>query len=146
MKCLDKAAVLLGRRIYGAEELKKKLKTYGYHDEEIGITMALLLEKGYMDDLEFAKAYIRDQATFQRKGPELITLELKRKEVESSLIQSALETEYTALMQEENARYLLKKWKQSSRQYDMESLTRKLLRKGYSYQIVKTCLGNFYES
>ena len=60
--CRNKALRLLGRRAHSAREIKTKLYQSGkFPGDVIAGAVDELIEKGYIDDLEFARAFIRDR-------------------------------------------------------------------------------------
>lgn len=90
---------------------------------------------GYIDDLNYAKSYVRTQALIAYKGPNLIKYELMHKGIEEALIHNAL-FEYSDQQQFENIVKLSEKYsikqKTLSHKMFMQKLYQYLYQKGFS--------------
>lgn len=86
---LEKATDLLAQRVYGREELLRKLISLGYEDPDAEYAVLQLQERGYLNDSEYALAYIR-HALNQNKGLQRIKRELKLKGISSNNIEEAI--------------------------------------------------------
>lgn len=71
-------------------EVRNKLKSRGYSDEEINATLEVLKSKGFIDDAKFAYLYAYDSLTVHHKGPYRIRYELKMLHVDEYLIEDAI--------------------------------------------------------
>jgi regulatory protein len=85
--CLDKALELLARRAHFRRELDRKLVQRGYGDEEREAALARVEELGYLDELETARAFLRERL---RRGPE------GKRRLEAELVRRGAEAEAAA--------------------------------------------------
>lgn len=93
-----------------------------------------------LDDLNYAKSYVRTMANINRKGLRNIEQDLKQKGISDSDILTALE-EYPYEQQMENALILAeKKWKGTQNKSTFEGIQKVkqyLVNKGYSFEIAE---------
>ncbi|ABR31014.1 RecX family transcriptional regulator [Thermosipho melanesiensis] len=87
---LNDALRLLKYRVRSEKEIRVRLKSKGYSDEEVEKTVLKLKEKGFLDDEKFAYLYTYDSLTLKKKGPFLIRMELKNLGVDEFIIEDAL--------------------------------------------------------
>ena len=57
----DAAFRLLGYRMRSIAEMKKRLKDNNFDEEEIGKTIHYLIDKKYLNDEEFGKAFVKEK-------------------------------------------------------------------------------------
>ena len=81
-KCYAAALKMLIRREHSQLELSKKLKLKGFKDTDIKKSINLLIEQSYQSDERFSEAFILMRYN-QGKGPVIISLELKKRGIES---------------------------------------------------------------
>ncbi|WP_050181717.1 recombination regulator RecX [Domibacillus robiginosus] len=116
--------------------LKKKEIDPGAWEEIMG----RLESMGYLNDEQFADAYIKTQIQTTEKGPKLILRELKEKGIDDHTA-SLLIGQYTEEDQLEKAAALfekqLKKFKRDSAFLQQKKAEQYLVTKGYSIDIVK---------
>ena len=104
------------------EQITNKLKRYGF-----------------LDDVKFAEAFVRDRRLLRSSSVRKITLELRKKHVASEAIEQALavdETDDQAMLVE----LIAKKRRQSKYQHDNLKLMQYLARQGFSYSDIKSAL------
>jgi regulatory protein len=105
-----------------------------------------LTERGYLDDLAFARWWAENRAQFQPRGPHLIRQELRRKGVTSATIDETLaeqaETVDTDAQALALARTKLRSFHKNGLEPDVitRRLSGLLARRGYGYDIVRTVL------
>jgi len=126
---------LLSQRDHASLELKQKAKIKGYPSELVDVVIKELNEKGFINNAEFAKIFAHDKFEFNNWGPQKISLELKRKGLNSHAITFAIahlsNDEISSKMER-----LIKK--NSARFYRVDTFKRKkkifdfLFRKGYT--------------
>ncbi len=87
--CKELGMRLLARKRYTRHELIKKMEDKGFSNAEA--VCERLSELGFIDDAEFARAYVSDAAKISGKGARLIRMELKRKGIEDDVIINALD-------------------------------------------------------
>ena len=93
-KAKNTAVKFLGYRARSKKELRDKLiKDY---DENITDKVISMLEKyGYVNDEEYAKAYVRDCLNLKGWGQKRISLELTKRGIDKSIIENSLPKENT---------------------------------------------------
>ncbi len=73
---------------------KKELETYllrkDYPQDFVEKAIEKLTTQGYLDDFQYADAYLHEQMITTSKGPDKIRLELERKQIEKEAIDQAL--------------------------------------------------------
>lgn len=140
-KAKDQALKFLTYRQRSKKEIINKLKSKGYEEDIIENTLSYLEEYGLVNDVEFAKAFMRDKINLNKFGPTRIKYELYKKGIDDSIIEEVLEEddeEYT------RALVLAKKKLPSYKKDDKKAIYRKLggflQRKGYSYDCINRVL------
>ncbi len=140
-KAKDQALKFLTYRQRSKKEIINKLKSKGYEEDIIENTLSYLEEYGLVNDVEFAKAFMRDKINLNKFGPTRIKYELYKKGIDDSIIEEVLEEddeEYT------RALVLAKKKLSSYKKDDKKAIYRKLggflQRKGYSYDCINRVL------
>jgi len=81
-KCYALALKMLIRREHSQLELSNKLQLKGFDDVDIKDSINLLIEQNYQSDERFSEAFILMRYN-QGKGPVIISLELKKRGIES---------------------------------------------------------------
>jgi regulatory protein len=102
----EQALRYLARRAHSARELKDKLQHKGYTRRSIDVLILNLKENGYLDDLEFARMYLREELRLKKSGPLLIKNKLLTKGLERELIETVLTEGYEEGLQQENCHAL----------------------------------------
>lgn len=59
LKALDCALRILGRRAHSQAEVRQKLKQRGFSPQVVASVVQRVVQLGYVDDLQFAKDYVR---------------------------------------------------------------------------------------
>lgn len=135
------AISMLGRKMLTCRELCDRLLRKGYDKEIAERVVEQFLSVGYLDDRRYAELYLADSVNLGAKGMYRIRQELLRKGVSVSVIDDVMkETEVDtkcALMQYIEERQLLRSV--HSRK-DLEKLTARLVRRGYSLSEIRDCL------
>lgn len=98
-----------------------------------------LKEQNLINDLEYAKSYVRTAARVNRKGPRVIAQDLTERGVDDQSIQVA-QVEYDLSEQVENACALIKKRmkkrNKTSERQRMQKLNNYLFKKGYTNEVI----------
>lgn len=84
---------LLGRRQYTEKQLREKLNGKGYNQDEIGDVIAKCKKYKYIDDLNYAKSFIRNRDMFNPRGKRILRLELIKRGIAGEDINQALEND-----------------------------------------------------
>lgn len=138
-KAYNLAVNYLARRMRSEKEVKDYLFQKEAEEPVINEVMHKLSAQNFVNDQEFALAYVRTQVNTTDKGPELIKLELKEKGIAEGLLLHAL-AEYPQVQQIEKASKIAEKFFQKPSKESMkiqkQKLEQMLLRKGYSFEII----------
>ena len=142
-KALNLALKFLSYRMRAIKEIRDYLRKKEYSEEIAGIVIERLQQHKYVNDLEFAKAFVRSRILNSIKGPLLIKQELQQKGISEGNIQEGLkefpeETQLDIAYQfaEKNA----KQNKTMSDYQAKQKIGQALLSKGFPQSIVKTAL------
>ena len=146
IKAKNRAVSFLGASKKTEKAVYDKLKECGYA-EEISMQVIDDLKKyGYINDLDYARSYIEDRLRFNPKGKYVLKMELKQKGVQDKTIDRAIDEA------EIDECYYIKQLilKKRIDVYDMDDKENKklydfLMRRGYSYGIIKETIKNFDE-
>ena len=127
LRCMN----LLKSREYTTEQLKTKLRQGQYPEEIIDQALDYVASFHYIDDLRYAKTYVRYHQ--QKKSRQRLKMDLLQKGVAKDTIEHALEEEFAsderdkirALLEKRRYDYRTKDAKEQQRMYQF------LLRRGY---------------
>ncbi|MGN1191009.1 MAG: regulatory protein RecX [Candidatus Ornithospirochaeta sp.] len=75
----DKAVSLLAVREHTKKELKEKLESKGYKEEEISLSLQRLEKEGYISEERFAEVFIRSRLKKSPEGRSLLLCRLMEK-------------------------------------------------------------------
>lgn len=140
-KINEAAYRLLGYRQRSVRELRTRLLQKGWENDEIEPVIKELCDKGYLDDLEFAKMYTKDKIKFKYLGPIALRNELFRTGVDKEIIEKVIDEAYSSKSPRELMLELLLK-KRISLNKPMENkekirLINLLKRKGYMWEDIE---------
>lgn len=142
-KAYNKALDYLSYQLRTVKELEIYLKKLEISDYDIERVIVTLTEARYLDDLNYAKSYVRTSAKTTDKGPVVITQKLKQKGVASDLIETAL-LEFNFEQQVANALKVAQKTVAKNHKLSFQALKNKLyqtlLAKGYPTQVSESAL------
>ncbi|MCX6740811.1 MAG: RecX family transcriptional regulator [Candidatus Parcubacteria bacterium] len=140
-KALQKCFLLLGLRPRSEKELRDKLKAKQFNLKIIDQTIKKVEELGYLNDAEFARAFIEMKKS---KGKIAIRLELRRKGVDEEIIKDGLEKYYPADEEMESALNLAQKKLRTYKKLPpfkiKQKLSQYLAGRGFSWDIIKDVL------
>ena len=134
MNCWDKAVDLLSRRPHFRRQLEAKLQQRRFPQDEIDAALARLTDLGYLDDLQCATDYIKQQTRRGAMGRRRLRADLVRRGVAEETIEAAL----TATLPDDDlepARQTAEFWL-SRRPFDRGALGRHLDRRGFSQRAI----------
>lgn len=141
VRAQNTALGMLGRKMLTCRELCDRLLKKGYDREIAEKVVEQFLSVGYLDDRRYAELYLADSVNLGAKGMYRIRQELLRKGVSGSVIDDVIKDAEVdtkdALMQYIEERQLL--LAVHSRK-DLEKLTARLVRRGYSLSEIRECL------
>jgi len=87
----QKALQFISHRPRSIEETRRRLSKKGFSDEVVETTLEKLLDKNYLDDLDFARQWIENRNEFRPRSDRLLAYELRLKGVADKEITQALE-------------------------------------------------------
>jgi regulatory protein len=87
----QKALQFISHRPRSVEETRRRLSEKGFSDEVVEATLEKLLDKQYLDDLDFARQWIENRNAFRPRSDRLLAYELRLKGVADKKITQALE-------------------------------------------------------
>jgi regulatory protein len=87
----QKALQFISHRPRSVEETRQRLRKKGFSDEVVEATLNKLLEKHWLDDLDFARQWIENRNAFRPRSDRLLAYELRLKGVADDVIAQALD-------------------------------------------------------
>ncbi|MED4352518.1 recombination regulator RecX [Schinkia azotoformans] len=142
-KAFNLALKFLSYRMRAEKEIRDYLYKKDYSEDIAGIVIERLKKHQYVNDLEFAKAFVRSRIVNSAKGPLLIRQELQQKGVSEANIQESLK-EFPEEIQLDIAFHFAEKNAKQNKTISDYQIKQKigqaLLAKGFSQPIVKTAL------
>jgi len=138
IKAQDKALNFLGYKMRTEKEMRDKLNTYDFNESVVERVMEFLLKYSYIDDFKYAVSYIKQTQRLKPLGSYGIKMKLREYGIKDEVIENAiLESE---IDEEEDAYSLLMKKIGGKKELDEKEKKKYhdfLLRRGYSYDIIK---------
>jgi regulatory protein len=129
----------LERKMRSESEIRKYLSEKEVDAPIIQEVIIRLYEYKFLNDIEYAHAYVRTQMNTSGKGTVLIRRELKEKGINDKHIEKAL-LEYSFDLQLENAQQLcvkmVQKNQKDSEKMLMQKIEQMLIRKGFSQTVI----------
>ncbi|NMH69212.1 recombination regulator RecX [Bacillus sp. RO3] len=139
-KAFNKAIHYLSYRMRTEREIRDHLREGDLEDDIIGEVIHKLNEMKYINDLEFAHAFVGTHMNTSDKGPTWIQGELRRKGVDDPYIEEALSA-FTEDKQVDKAvaltEKLLQKYRKDSKMIARQKIEQNLMRKGYPGSVMK---------
>ncbi len=87
----QKAMMFINYRPRSIEETRRRLAEKGFSAEVVEATIEKLLEKGWLNDYDFARQWIENRNTFRPRSSRVLAYELRLKGVADDEITQALE-------------------------------------------------------
>jgi regulatory protein len=149
-KAYNRAIHYLAKRMRAEKEINDYLVSKEIDEPIINEILHRLSAQKYINDEEFALAYVRTQANTTDKGPNVIKMELKEKGIAEGILIQALK-EYPMEQQIEKATKISVKFYTKNVKESLKILKQKLehllLRKGYSFDVIniavnEACINN----
>lgn len=142
-KAYNLAVNYLARRIRSTKEIRDYLVQKEVEEPVIEEVVHKLTAQKYINDMEYAFAYVRTQANTTDKGPDLIKIELKERGIAEEIRLQALE-EYPLEQQIEKAVKISGKFFQKNSKESLkiqkQKLEQMLLRKGFPFEVINIAL------
>ncbi|MHA6260281.1 recombination regulator RecX [Sporosarcina sp. CAU 1771] len=144
-KAFNRGLHFLGFRMRSEFEVKTKLLDAGHGEAVVLEAIVKLRKLGFLDDENFSEALLQTQKRTSGRGPRAIQQELQKKGIGKELQKEVLDS-YSEEEQVEVARKLAEKTASSNRSSSPRQLQQRiqnaLLRKGYSYDIIKQAMAD----
>ncbi|MEM9292070.1 MAG: regulatory protein RecX [Acidobacteriota bacterium] len=138
--CHDRALDFIARRPHFTAELRSKLLKRGYGQEEVAATLETLQGKGWVDDGETARSFVRQRLARGPTGRRRLQAELGRRGVSSEIAAAVLDE----LMPEDEApaaQEAARAWMRRRRgRWDRAALARHLQGKGFAPRAIVAAL------
>lgn len=140
-QAFEYAVRFLGHRPRSIREIRRRLKRRDVEDVVIDHVIERLESLGYVDDLEFARWWVRNREQFKPRGPMALRAELREKGINNAFIDQAI-TELVDPL--DSARKAAQKKASSYRRTDDITFRRRmtgyLSRRGFDYDTVRTVI------
>lgn len=143
----QKALQFINHRPRSVEETRRRLLEKGFSDEVVGVTLEKLIDKNWLNDLDFARQWIENRNTFRPRSHRLLTHELRLKGIADDEITQALEAhggDEKALAYQAG----IKKAKQCQHEAKPEFIKKVsgyLSRRGFQYGFVKPTVESLWD-
>ncbi|MGQ9623224.1 MAG: regulatory protein RecX [Candidatus Caldatribacteriaceae bacterium] len=124
----------MAKRMYTTWEFAKTLERRGFPQEVVQEAVAFFLERGYLDDEAYMRAYIEERRRVNPRGYFALRHELKMKGIPPSLLESLREM-YPLEAEMEDVLGLLSSWE--GRGVERESLWRRLRTRGFAEEAIE---------
>ncbi len=142
-KAFNLALNYLSYRMRSTKEVVDYLKKKEIDDPIIPDVIHKLSDYRYLNDEEFAKAYVQTQVNTTTKGPEVIKQELLEKGIDPEILSKALEL-FSKEEQIQTASKLITKTipknKKVSERHTKQKLEQTLQRKGFTWDIIQIAM------
>jgi regulatory protein len=137
-KAYGLALAYVVRRVRSHWELEDYFRRKGYDEALAGQIMEKLERLGFVDDLKFAEAWVRNRRLLKPVSKRRLSQELRQKRVADDIIEQALaedEADETEVLRE-----LIDRKRRQTRYRDPQKLMRYLAGQGFSYSDIKDAL------
>jgi regulatory protein len=133
----------LGRRMRSVAELKRLLRQRVNADTEIGQTLVELVirklkDQGYLNDAKYAATYSAFRRDNEKFGRRRVSTDLRMKGVHSEVLEKALDSVYSEVDEEKQAREYLqrKRMRKPKDQKQAARVFRQLMRAGFGAKTI----------
>ena len=89
-ECRDKALKFLAVRSRSVDEMEKYLRKKKFSDSQVAETTGYLKEKGYLDDREFSRGFVKSKMKSGKFGADIIIRDLYRKGIHRKTIDKVM--------------------------------------------------------
>ena len=140
----------LGRRMRSVAELKRLMRQRVDMETEIGRTLVELVtrrlkDQGYLNDAKYAAAYSAFRRDNEKFGRRRVITDLKAKGVVGEVLEKAVETTFSEIDEEKQAREYLRRKRLVKPQNKKQAarIFRQLMRAGFGSKTIFTILRNW---
>jgi regulatory protein len=135
-RCLNAAFRFLSYRPRSESETRERLQKHGYESEEIEKVVAQLKRLALLDDTAFAEYWKENRNSFRPRGQRMLKMELRRKGVESGVIDEVIDDVDEAENAYRAASSKARTLSVSDYQVFQQRLGGYLQRRGFSYGVI----------
>ena len=151
MQAKNYALWLLGKRAYTIKGLRDKLQNRQYPDTDIAATIKFCLDQRFLDDVEYAKNFIRARDAIRPRGRRLLFFELIKKGVAKDDIEKAFADEEIINRDEtelarETIRRKGRQYATLSREVAYRRAFGALARRGFNINTIKEVLDDYFNN
>lgn len=146
-KAKNKAVKYISYQSRTEKEVTEKLKECEYSDDIIFRVIETMKKYNYINDKEYAKNFLTSKLNLKGYGIFKISFDLKQKGISDDIINDIIEN--TELNENKRALEVLEKklrGKKISDYKEKQKLYNFLLRRGFSYDVIKEAVNNFQEN
>ncbi len=144
LEAKNSALRFLSRRKHSAFELKQKLMKNKFNSGVIDQMIDHLKSINLLDDLEFAKAFVRDRLNFKPSGRRSLMNELKKRGIAEQTALQVLNENLSDNNEEQSARAIAEKYLLRLKRFDADTQKRRLfgylMRKGYASSMINSII------
>lgn len=133
----------LSHQLRTVYEVRDYLQQHEIADDTIAAIIRRLVTQHYLDDQNYADSFVRTMYRTSDNGPYLIKQKLKKKHVDETIIEQALQ-QFNKTQQVENAianiNKLAKHYQRDAYKIKQQKIYQALLKKGYRSEIINQAL------
>lgn len=134
-KAYQRALNFLGYRPRSTAEVERNLRKHKVAEGAIEAVLSRLGEKGLLDDLDFALAWVENRNTFRPRSHYALRAELRQKGVKDEIIDQALEDVDEEALVRQAAQRKARQLEVNDWASFRKKLSAHLARRGFSYQL-----------
>jgi len=139
-KAYGRALELIARRPRSVKEMNEYAFKKKWDERLKARIIERLSQKGYLDDMAFARFWVRARAAGKPMSRRALHAELRQKGIDSAIIEDALQDEGNEYDELAALRELVKK--RRARYVDEQKFIAYLARKGFSFDAIKRALSD----
>lgn len=147
-KYLGKSLHYLSYRPRSEKELREYLAKKQAEPQVIERIIDQLKQMKFLNDLEFAKGWVRSRAKYKPRSLRTIRMELKQKGIANELIEEVLMNQESGVSDKTLAKVLLEKKKKWYENMDKDERLQKaggfLARKGFNFDVIRGAIDEVF--
>lgn len=144
-KAFNKALDFLSYRMRSENEVRQKLKEKEYGSAVIDEAIEKLYKLNFLDDRAFSEALMLTQIRTSKKGPKAIQQDMQKKGIDKQMQKDVLDSyseEEQVELAKELAEKIADKEKMKTPRQIQQKISDSLMRKGYSYSVIKLAVAD----
>lgn len=144
-KAFNRALFFLGFRARSRTEVETYLRGKKYSPQVIADTIARLQKHNYLDDTDFARAWVADRQRFKPRSRRALRYELKQKGVNEAEIEAALVNVDEDDMARQAIHPKIRQWQHLPEPDFRKKAMGFLSRRGFGYQIAREAVDEAWQ-